>query len=143
MTDALTENLPSPPNFKNLRLGKKTIEALEIMAWQGIPLHKAAELVGMRRDNLERAFNLPHVHQRWNLLTRYIRQGEGQAAVARIAELARTARSEHVRLAANEWLAGVEGVAPISRVQGVFRHTHNFGGFEYPDPTVINADTDD
>lgn len=112
---SVNSHLPTAPNFNSLRLGKKTIEALEVMAWQGLPLHRAAEMVGMRRGNLERAFNLPQVRMRWNQLAQYIRQNEGQAAVARIAELARSAKSEHVRLAANEWLAGVQGVAPISR----------------------------
>jgi hypothetical protein len=34
---SIATSLPTAPNFKNLRLGKKTIEALEIMAWQGGP----------------------------------------------------------------------------------------------------------
>lgn len=135
---SIATSLPTAPNFKNLRLGKKTIEALEIMAWQGVPLHKAAELVEMRRDNLERAFGLPKVRIRWNQVTQYIRQNEGQAAVARIGELARSASSEHVRLEANKWLAGVEGVAPISRVQGIYRHRHSFEGFDYGEEEDIH-----
>ncbi|WP_298852228.1 hypothetical protein [uncultured Ruegeria sp.] len=123
----------SAPNFDGLRLGKKTVEALEAMAWQGIPLHEAAKTVEMRRGNLERAFNLLPVRQRYNQLTQYIRQNEGQAAIARIGELARSAKSEHVRLEANQWLAGVQGVAPVSRVHGIYQHSHSFGGFEYDD----------
>ena len=139
MTSALAEYLPSTPNFEGMHLGKKTIGALELMAWEGLPLHEAAKRTGMRNDNLRRSFNLPKVQRRWNLVTRHIRRNEGQAAIARISDLSRNAKSEHVRLEASKWLAGIEGTAPVTRVQGEFRHRLEFSGYEYPTLDVTPA----
>ena len=130
MTD-LASYLAQPVDFTGLRLGAKTVEALELMAYSAIPLKEAADQVGIRRSNLGRAFDMPAVRQRWNELVRQIRDNEGSAAYRRISELSRTAASEHVRLEANKWLAGVDGVAPVKRVEGKFAHAHSFGGFTY------------
>ena len=132
MTASIAKYLPASPNFEGLHLGKKSIAAFELMAWEGLPLHEAAKRTGMRNDNLRRTFNLPKVQQRWSIVVRHIRKNEGQAAIARISDLSRNANSEHVRLEASKWLAGIEGTAPVTRVQGEFRHRLEFSGYEYP-----------
>ena len=118
------------PTFKGLRLADRTIEALEMMAREGVSIREAAERVGARQDNLQRAFDLPPVRQRFNQLVAYIRANEMQAAWLRMSQLARTADSEHVKMECNKWLAGVDGLAPIKRVESKYSVHHSFGGFE-------------
>ena len=121
------------PTFSGLKLGKKTIEALESMAHEGLSLHEAAKRHDMRRDNLRRAFERPQVKAVYNDLVAFVRDNGAQSAYLRIVELSQTAKSETVRLEACKWLAGVDGLSPVKRAD--LRHVHNvtFKGFDYGD----------
>lgn len=135
------------PNFKGLRLGKKNIEALEVMAYEGLSLNVAADRLGIRRANLQRAFDLPKVRSAFNSVTTYIRSNAAHQAYLRINHLSQTAKSEQVRLKAAEWLCGVDNIAPTKRVERRVQHDVAFGGFVVDlsddDDVAPIVDTDD
>lgn len=131
MTLPIPHSIGRGPDFTGLRLSAKTIQALEFMAHEALSLADAADRAGVRRDNLKRAFDLPAVRERFNEIVAWIRNSEGGAAYLRMVQLAKTADSEHVRLEANKWLAGVDGLAPVKRVEGRFSHRHGFEGFDF------------
>ena len=124
------------PSFRGLRLGGKTVQALEMMANEGVSLAEASKVVGIRKANLERAFDIPDVRVAYNKLIRHIRDNAAQEAYLRIVELSKNADSEHVRADCNKWLAGVDGIAPVKRVESKYHHTHQFGGFQYDDEPI-------
>ena len=124
------------PSFRGLRLGGKTVQALEMMANVGVSLAEASKAVGIRKSNLERAFDIPDVRAAYNTLIRHIRDNAAQEAYLRIVELSKNADSEHVRADCNKWLAGVDGIAPVKRVESKYHHKHEFGGFTYDDELV-------
>lgn len=154
MTDD-NHKLPSPPDmegaalppvdvsFEGLGLGEKTVTALEAMAYEGISLHIAARRLEMKPQNLTRAFNLPHVRRVYNQLVSAIRQNAAQEAYIRMVDLSQTSSSDHVRLEANKWIAGVGGIAALKRVEGRIHHTHAFGGFEFEEPETVDITPDD
>jgi hypothetical protein len=104
---------------------------LEIMAYEGVSLPLAAERAGMAISSAKKAMAKPHVKTSFNQLVADIRANAGQAAYLRIARLSEEATSETVRLEASKWVAGVDGLAPVKRVEGKHTVSHTFGGFEY------------
>lgn len=118
-------------SFKGLKLAARTVRALEDMAYRGTPLPHAADNHGIRRDSLVRSFNNPATRAVYNQIVKGIREGAAVQAYLRNVELAHTATSETVRLEANKWIAGVDGIAALKRVEGRMHHQHSFGGFDY------------
>lgn len=127
------------PSFEDLRLGPKTINGLNLMAWEGIDISLAADRVGVRRDNFIRTFRTPSVRKVFNSILKAQNDNAGLMAYVRIKHLAHNATSEHVRLEANKWIAGVEGLAPVKRVEGRVSVNHTFGGFVFEDADVIEG----
>ena len=119
------------PSFKGLGQGAKTVQALELMVYEGLDHKIAAQRLDMNPEVIAKALKRPHVKARFNQIHAHIRSGAGTRAYSRINHLAQTADSEHVQLQANAWVAGVEGIAPIKRVEGNHSVTHNFGGFTF------------
>ncbi len=119
------------PSFDNLGIGPKSVQALEMMAYEGLDYRVAAERAGIERRNFRRTFNLPQVRKAYMSVLSHLRANAGQRAFRRIDHLSQTAQSEHVRLEGSKWVAGVEGLAPVKRVEGKFDINHTFGGFDY------------
>lgn len=118
-------------SFKGLGLAARTVRALDDMAYRGVPLPHAADTHGIRRDNLTRSFSSPQVRAVYNQIVKSIREGAAVQAYLRNVELAHTASSENVKLEANKWIAGVDGIAALKRVEGRMHHQHSFAGFEF------------
>lgn len=115
------------------RMGAQLKTALEAMAHKGLSLPLAAAEAGMAVVSLKQAFRKNHVKQAYNQLVMEIRENAGQLAYQRINVMSETATSETVKLEANKWVAGVDNIAPVKRVEGRFSHNVTFGGFEYGD----------
>lgn len=122
------------------RLGPRTIEGLELMLYEGVSSSLAAKRVGLRADNLMRARNSKAVIKHWNHIVAQQRANSAQEAFQRINHLSEVTQSDHVKLEANKWVAGVGGVAPVKRVEGKFSHSVSFGGFEFDDPAEQATD---
>jgi hypothetical protein len=57
-----------------------------------------------------------------------LRTSEASRTIARAAKLADGAESEHVKLQANTWLAGIEGISPIQKSESLNVHKHLIPG---------------
>lgn len=121
------------------RFGPQLREAMEAMAHEGISIKDAAIRAKMHIEALRRAFRKTHVKQAYNQLIADIRANAGQLAYLRINHLGQTAISENVKLEANKWVAGVDNIAPIKRVEGRVQVSHSFGGFTFGDDDVIDG----
>lgn len=117
--------------FKGLGLGARTEKALEDMALRGLSYPQAAIKRNMRPDSLLRAFNRPHVRKVFNQAVKSIRDNAAVSAYLRNVELSQTAQSEAVRADLNKWVAGVDGIAALKRVEGRIAHSHTFSGFGF------------
>ncbi len=124
----------------HVKIHSNTRKAIEAMAYQGLPVSVAADRFGIRRDNFTRVLNRPEVRVAFNQLLAAIRDNAAQAAYMRMNDLAMNAKSERVRLMANEWIAGVDGIAKVQKVEGSIRHQVLFGGFEYVKPSASTSD---
>lgn len=114
-------------------LHEQTRKALEAMAHEGISLRDAAKRFDIRPDNLSRAHDRPKVRKAFMSVRRAIRVNAAADAHTRIEYMSRHADSERVRFDANRWVAGVDGVSPVQRVDARHQHNVQFQGFVYPD----------
>lgn len=107
--------------------------ALYDMAYEGLDTREAAKRQNIRLNNFHAAISRPHVKRAYKQLVAAIRDNAAQAAYLRINHMSKNADSEHVKLKANEWVAGVDGISKVQKVEGNMRHNVVFGGFDYPD----------
>ena len=109
------------------------------MAAEGIEDSLAAKRAGVRIDNLRRALKAPANKAYLNQAIMDVRQNAGQRAFVRNVHLAQTSESDHVKADLNKWIAGVDNIAPIKRVEGRMQHTHSFAGFEFDDDEPVDV----
>ena len=119
------------------RVSPQMREVIRIMAEEGEDLATAAQRVGIVKSSAIRAFNKPHVRSLYNQHVADIRANAAQAAYLRMNHLSKTAKSEQVKAEANKWVAGVDGIAALKRVEGRMHHQHTFGGFDYSEAGPI------
>lgn len=133
LTKAQHDVLAGFSALDGIKLHGNTKNAIEAMAYEGLPLTLAADRFDIRRDNFARVLRRPEVRRAYKQLLATIRDNAAQAAYMRINDMSMNAKSERVRLMANEWIAGVDGISKVQKVEGALRHQVIFGGFEYPD----------
>jgi hypothetical protein len=131
--------------MQRARLSTQMKDVLELMAYQGLNVRNAATKIGWEPASAVRAFGRPHVKDAYYQLVREIRSNAAQEAYLRINSMANEADSEHVRLAANQWIAGVDGIAAVKRVEGRMTVSHQFAGFDYGEAMgeVVDGTDDD
>lgn len=139
--DNAAANLPEArlgrtPTGRRGRLSAQLKTVIELMAYEGLPLPVAAERANMAVASAKDAFRKPHVKQALNQLVTEIRSGAAQAAYLRINHMSHSVSSEDVKLRANQWVAGVDGIAAVKKVEGRHTHNHTFGGFEFGGETI-------
>jgi hypothetical protein len=129
----MPDQLPIKPKQTRIRISDEMRRCVEIMAHEGLPLHMAAERANIHRDTATRNMRKAHVLELFNQMVRDVRVNASQAAYMRMVHMSTHADSERVRLDATKWIAGVDGIAPVQKVEGRYSHQHTFGGFEYGD----------
>jgi hypothetical protein len=131
------------PGVRRARISPETRAAMELMAHEGISLPMAAQRVGMLQVSLERAMQRPVAKAAYSQLVKQIRENAAQSAYLRINHLGQVADSETVKLEANKWIAGVDNIAPVRRVEGRYQVSHSFGGFMFDDDGAVDVTPDD
>ncbi|MGB1214979.1 MAG: hypothetical protein ACPG4X_16545 [Pikeienuella sp.] len=114
-------------------------KAIEIMIDEGVSDNLAAQRANVRIDNLRRALARPNVIALFNQRIKDIRQNAGVQAYVRNTQLAQTSESDHVKADLNKWLAGVDGISPLQKVQGTHAVTHKFEGYKYDRPDAVDV----
>jgi hypothetical protein len=124
------------------RVSAQMKQVIQYMVEKGLPLPAAAEQANMTRDAAVRAFNRPHVKTYFKHLVTQARDNAAQMAYLRINAISETAENERLKYDASRWVAGVDGISPVQKVEG--RHQHNiaFGGFDYPDLSAKDVTPD-
>jgi hypothetical protein len=115
-------------SMKRARLSPQMASVLDVMALEGLSVRDAARQVGMSPDAALKALKRPHVKTAYNHMLNEVRQNAAHRAYLRICHLAEAGDSEEVRLRACMWVAGVEDIAPLKKVQAQFA-SGPFGGF--------------
>lgn len=129
--------------FEGLGLHDQTIAALEAMAYEGLSLHLAATKNNIRPDNFTRSFNKPEVRRVYNQIVKDIRENAAAQAYVRNVNLAQSSNSDHVKADLNKWIAGVDGISMVKKVDGQIQHNIQFGGFDYGDEPPIDVTPED
>lgn len=112
------------------RLTPKMKACLEAMGYEGLSLPLAALRAGMNVESARAAMRKPHMKIALNQLIAEVRQNAAQLAYVKMTNLGTSAVSEHVQMEASKWVAGVDNIAPVRRVEGKFSHDHSFKGFD-------------
>src|SRR4051812_16009246 len=94
---------------KPRRIDKRVRLALTLMVENGLNRKTAAAEAKLTDNALYKALRRPDVCSLRLQLMEVMRTSEASRTISRAATLADTAASEHVRLQANEWLAGIDG----------------------------------
>ncbi|MEM9584825.1 MAG: hypothetical protein AAGA08_17065 [Pseudomonadota bacterium] len=129
----MSKNKKSNAVQTRVRISDQMHKCIDLMILEGLPLPLAAERADITRDTAVKNMRKPHVLQLFNQKVREVRENAAQAAYIRMSHLAVSSDSERIGLDANRWLAGVDGIAPVQKVQGSYSINHTFGGFVYPD----------
>lgn len=139
MTDSMADQIAQIRPQKALaktRISPRVRKAIAYMVWDAMDRTAAAERAGITSDNLRKALKQPKVKALMAQEFKELREGAPIEAYANIRELGHTAKSEDVRLRSNQWVAGVDGLAPVTKVQGQMKVSHAFEGFAYPGATI-------
>ena len=141
------ETFTPPERRKNghfkARASAKCKVALQVMANEGITAEQAAPRADMAVESLQKALRRPHVKALFNQMVKDVRENAAQAAYLRINHMGTAAESERLKFDASRWVAGVDGISPVTKSQGTMQHTHNFGGFTFDEGDTIEGEVTD
>jgi hypothetical protein len=129
----------SPQAFAQPRITAKVREAVRLMVEEALTRADAAQKAGITDHALYCAMRKPHVIQYRTRLFEVLRTSEAARTIGRAAKLADKAESEHVRLQANTWLAGIEGISPVTKTENTSTHRHLVAGLVIvrgPEPVI-------
>ncbi len=123
------------------RISAKCRRAVELMIWEGLPRSKAATKAGITDRALHDALKRPHVLSLLRQEHDALRSGGAIRAYSRQERLGETADSEDVQERANRWIAGCDGLAPVSKVAIQAQVHHSFDGIGFA-PRTVDATLD-
>lgn len=137
MTKPLAKRLTTKPKEKKRRYSPRVRRAIEAMVWEGLDHKTAAEQANLNPEAFRRSLQRPHYIQLLRQEHARLREAAPFKAYSRIERLAEQANSEPVKLEANKWIAGVDALAPVSRVDINARVAHSFVNYDYSDALDI------
>jgi hypothetical protein len=118
----MAERIKAGGKLPKLRVSAKVRVAIEKMVDHALTRQEAAKVAGLTDHALYCALRKPHVqayrHERMEVL----RSSEASRTIARAAKLADGSESDHVKMAANVWLAGIDGLSPVARSESLHIH---------------------
>ncbi len=123
-------------NAREPRITSKVRKAIHAIVWNGANRTEAARTAGLQEDSLYRAMRRPHVLSALRQEFENRRTAEPFRAYARQVKLGESAASEDVQERANRWIAGVSGLAPVSKVAIRAQVSHSFDGIGFAPRTV-------
>jgi hypothetical protein len=113
------------------------------MAATGQTLKDSAKATGMNVQAAQRAFRRQHVKRAFNQLVAEVRENAAQQAYLGIVNLSHNAQSDRLKFDTRKWIAGVDGISPVQKVEGRHHHNVQFGGFDYGDEDTIDVTPED
>lgn len=104
------------------RISKSVRHAIEQMVDHSLSRAEAANAAGITDNWLYSQLRRPEVQALRHERMRVLRESEASRTISRVAKLADTATSEHVKLDASKWLGEIEGIQPVARSENVHHH---------------------
>lgn len=126
--ELLEINHPSANGPRLVRLSRNIKTVIDLMVHDGAKLTDALETVGITRGAYLKASTKAEFAAYQQEAMRVLRKGEASRTIARAVQLADGAESEHVKLQANTWIAGLENIMPVQRTENVHLHQHVIPG---------------
>lgn len=126
--------------LKKVQISAKVRKAISYIIWEGNKRALAAERAGLSDSALYQAMRLPKVKRLMAEEFKALREGAPFQAYRNILTLGDDAKSEDVKLRANQWVAGVDGLSPVTKVSGSVKVTHGFEDYSYGQ--TVEGDTE-
>jgi hypothetical protein len=118
----MADRVTTTPKPSRQRVSGKVMAAIEAIVFEALPVNAASEKAGLSRHGLYKAMRKPPVMAYYRGQLEVLRESAGPAGVAKVVSLMHAAGSEHVQLAAAQWAAGIQGIAPVQRSE--IQHDH-------------------
>ena len=141
------DKLPADPDqtqtntrFK-VRVTERQRLAIRAIVWEGADMRQAGKTARLAPRSMRHAFNLPHVLEALNQEFAARRTSEPFRAYDRQVKLGEGATSEDVQERANRWIAGCDGLAPVTKVAIQAQVHHSFDGIGFA-PRTVDATPD-
>lgn len=113
---------------REVRISRNVRRAIDVMVFEGAKRSVAAQTAGITDGALQLAMRKPEVLAYMNTQQGVLRTSAAARSVARVDILADEAGSDSVKLDANKWLAGLQGIAPIQRSESITHLVHHQPG---------------
>lgn len=135
-------------NPRPVRISTRVKRAIDHMVFEGLKRAAAAEKAGLTDNALYIALRKTDVLAYLNMQQQVLRTSAAARSIARVDNLADDSQSDHVKLEANKFLLGIEGVSPITKSENtsIIKNmtpglTVNFimGAPQQDDPRVIDG----
>lgn len=110
---AILDHQPAAPRQE--RISGKVRIAIDAMVLEALPRPKAAEKAGMSEHGLYKALRKPPVLRYMREQMQVLRESAAARTLAKAEQLMDGADSEHVQADMTKWLAGLEGISPITK----------------------------
>lgn len=105
-----------------VRISRSVKRSIDHMVFTGAKRADAAQFSGITDKALYTALTLPHVLAYLNTQQQVLRTSAAARSIARVDNLADESESDHVKLDANKFLLGIEGISPVARSESVNLH---------------------
>jgi hypothetical protein len=117
--ETLEINHPNANAPRQVRLSRNIRRVIDLMVYECVKLPEALLKVGITRGAYNLASSKPEFVAYQGEAMRVLRSSEASRTIARAADLADNAESDHVRLQANTWIAGIEGISVVAKSENL------------------------
>lgn len=107
---------------RQVRISAKVKAAIEAMVHGGLKRCDAAKHAGLTDHSLYVAMTLPHVRAYRADQLQVIRESASARTIAKAEQLMDSATSEHVQADMTKWIAGLEGISPVTKSESTINH---------------------
>jgi len=107
---------------KQVRISARVRRCIDLMVGEGMKRCDAATAAGLTDNALYIALRKPEVLAYRNERMRVVRESAASRTIAKAESLMDSAASEHVQADMTKWLAGLEGISPITKSETINHH---------------------
>jgi hypothetical protein len=128
MGQALATSIDTAIPAKQERISGRIRIAVDAMVLDALPRAKAAAKAGISEHGLYKALRKPPTMAYMRAQMQMLRESAASRTIAKAEKLMDEAASEHVQADMTKWLAGLEGIAPVQRIENTHIHRNTQPG---------------
>jgi hypothetical protein len=118
------------------RISGRVRIAIDAMVMEALPRPEAAKRAGITEHALYKALRKPPTLAYMQTQLQALRESAAARTIAKAEKLMDSAQSEHVQADMTKWLAGIEGIAVVTKTESLNVHKHFIPGLTF---NVING----